>query len=136
MKVKDFELGIKYRKAMAIVAEGLVSPNGVTGQYYVISQSGNGRYLAATRSTFPPAGRCNCPDFKKRGGPCKHVLAAEIYEQAPANAQALARHHNISLDVLENRLVVDLAIGVRDQNTANALMVLLDGCRRLKAAGQ
>jgi len=29
-------------------------------------------------------GRCNCPDYEKRGGPCKHVLAVLIHSQTLA----------------------------------------------------
>ena len=42
-------------------------------RYGVPSQSQPGRfYLVDTRS-------CDCPDFQRRGGPCKHVLAVRMH---------------------------------------------------------
>ena len=32
----------------------------------------NVRYLADTRS-------CTCPDFQRRGGPCKHIVAVRLH---------------------------------------------------------
>ena len=42
-------------------------------RYGVPSQSQPGRfYLADTRT-------CDCPDFTRRGGPCKHILAVRLH---------------------------------------------------------
>jgi hypothetical protein len=42
-------------------------------RYGVPSQSQPGRfYLVDTRT-------CDCPDFRRRGGPCKHVLAVRFH---------------------------------------------------------
>ena len=42
-------------------------------RYGVPSQSQPGRfYLADTRT-------CDCPDFQRRGGPCKHILAVRVH---------------------------------------------------------
>jgi ribonuclease HI len=44
------------------------------GRYYVASSTGKSKYevnlIALT---------CTCPDFKKRGVKCKHIIAAEIF---------------------------------------------------------
>jgi hypothetical protein len=69
-------------RALGIILEGGIESNGVDGQYYVQSQSNNGRYLVAVPRVLPPRGKCSCPDgFAKRWGiRCKHILAAELYE--------------------------------------------------------
>ena len=79
LKVLDSPQARREAKARQIVAAGLVSPNGQDGQYYVISQSGNGRYLVRVARVGEPL--CTCWDFRKRGGKCKHILAAELYEE-------------------------------------------------------
>ena len=70
----------RFERARDILAAGLVSPNGRDGQYYVESQGGNGRYLVRVGRVGEPL--CNCHDFKRRGFRCKHVLAAELHEEA------------------------------------------------------
>ena len=46
--------------------------------YRVPSQSGNGAYIV---NTDPTKASCTCPDFAKRGRPCKHIVAVEIVIQ-------------------------------------------------------
>lgn len=68
-------------KGLAIWKAGQVSHNGARGQYYVASQSGNGRYLAAT--DWADCGRrCTCKDFQANKQTCKHIVAAELAEAA------------------------------------------------------
>jgi hypothetical protein len=99
-------------RALQILEAGLVSSNGVAHQYDVRSQSGNGRYLAATSTTCPPHGRCNCPDFEKNGEffPCKHIQAADIYEAAETYALHLIETHG--LHRVENELIRRLCAGL------------------------
>ena len=64
-------------KALQIAAEvgQWLKCRGADGskRYGIPSQSVAGLYyLADTRS-------CTCPDFVRRGGPCKHVLAVRIH---------------------------------------------------------
>lgn len=42
-------------------------------RYGVPSQSQPGRYFLVDART------CDCPDFQRRGGPCKHVLAVQSH---------------------------------------------------------
>lgn len=68
----------RLEKARQLLAQGSISPNGQPHVYNVRSQAGNGKYTLRTRRH--PAGRgCSCPD---RVIPCKHILAAEMYEAA------------------------------------------------------
>jgi hypothetical protein len=129
---KDIEK--RKSRALKIVAATNVSPNGAAHQFYVLSQSGSGRYLAATSEAFPPHGRCSCPDFKAHGHrfPCKHVLAAEIYEAAEVYAQALADRRGLTLGQLAARITYDLAHGVPKEH-ADWLTVLLHAAWRLEA---
>ena len=71
----------RFDRARDILAAGLVSPNGASGQYYVESQGGRGRYLVRVGDPL-----CNCVDFKRRGFRCKHIVAAELYEEAQREA--------------------------------------------------
>lgn len=67
----------RFSKAVELWQSGAVSHNGQPGQYYVLSQTGNGqRYLAA--SSWAACGlKCNCEDAR-RGHTCKHILAAGL----------------------------------------------------------
>lgn len=80
------ETQARYDRALAILAADLVTSNGSDGQYYVKSQSGNGRYLVRVGRVGTPL--CNCPDFRRRGWRCKHVLAAELLEERQAQDAA------------------------------------------------
>ena len=42
-------------------------------KYGVSSQSQPGRYFLVDTRT------CDCPDFTRRGGPCKHILAVRLH---------------------------------------------------------
>ena len=121
-------------RALQILEAGLVSPDGVAHQYDVQSQNGDGCYLAATSDTFPPHGRCNCPDFEKNGEffSCKHIQAAEYYESAERTVWAVCQRHGCTLSQLESRLLYDLCAGVPDPVMATKLTILLHTVRRLK----
>ena len=70
------ELGDRALRAVALVADGAVHPNGGEGSFYVTSQQGKDSYLVdLTAST------CTCPDWEQRAPEvngrklCKHILA-------------------------------------------------------------
>ena len=44
------------------------------GQYHVLSSTGKSKYVVDLAALA-----CTCPDFKKRGVKCKHIIAAEIF---------------------------------------------------------
>ena len=67
----------------------MVRRNGQAGVYYVSSDTGNGRYLAATPQAVCGA-RCTCPDYERRGSECKHIRAAMAYAEGQRVAQDLA----------------------------------------------
>jgi len=99
----------RYGRALALVEDGAVSPNGAIHQFYVQSQTGNGtRYLAATPEAFPAIGRCNCRDFVDFGRHndvrCKHIIASQIYERAETHVREQARKHDLTW-----QRVIDLA---------------------------
>lgn len=132
-KTKD-----RYQRALRLVEAGHVSPNGVAGQYYVVSQADRGRYLAATPEAFPPIGRCNCRDFqdfaRHNGIKCKHVQAAEIFESAEATAQAWAKKHGISLEQLGDRILWDINKGLPEPSATKAV-ILFQAAMRLAEGG-
>ena len=67
----DGDMGRQLR-GMAIAAMTEIKENPLG--FSVPSQSGNGGYVVATgEKEF-----CSCPDFEKRGGPCKHVYAVRF----------------------------------------------------------
>lgn len=123
-------------KALQIAAENSITANGVPHQFYVESQAGDGRYLAATPAAFPPLGRCGCRDFqdfaRHHGIICKHVQSAIIFEKAETYALTLAEKHQITMSQLEDRLLADLSYGVPEP-AATKLMILLHATRRLQA---
>lgn len=123
----------RYARALRIVEAGLVTTNGLDGQYYVKSQSGNGTYVARHRRVTGGALVCGCPDewAKERGISCKHIQAVEIFESAEACALELAQRHGLTLGQLENRILTDLVGGVPDELTAMRLSILLAATRRL-----
>lgn len=82
---------LRQQRAQAIVASGGVRKNG-TG-YYVASQSqAHTEYWASTE-------RCTCPDYKKRGGPCKHMLAVRLHTEGQAAAERAARKAQVAQDI-------------------------------------
>jgi len=75
-------------KGLALWRAEAVSPNGHPGQYYVTSQSGNGRYLSAT--AWAKCGRrCTCKDYQVNKRTCKHIIAAEMAEAADRIARKI-----------------------------------------------
>jgi hypothetical protein len=64
-------------RAEEIVEADGVNPNGGPGQFDVRSQSGSGVYHVNLE-----ARECDCPDHQQRGTYCKHLQAAELYEDA------------------------------------------------------
>lgn len=65
------------RKAEEILEAGLVSKNGSPGSYYVQSQNGSGRYTVDVDAQV-----CDCRDRANRPWLCKHLQAAELYQEA------------------------------------------------------
>ena len=61
-----------------------------------IRQLADGRYVvaSATRPNIEylvdlPAHTCTCPDYRRHGGPCKHLVAAEQTERASRPRQRI-----------------------------------------------
>lgn len=62
-------------RARAIISKGDV-PTVISREEFVMpSQSGNGKYKILHKEEW----ECNCPDFKKRGKPCKHIIATQFW---------------------------------------------------------
>ena len=87
------DLNGRLNKAIEIVKAGNVTCLR-SGLFKVKSQRNGGCYVV---DLF--AETCNCPDFLKRGGPCKHIFASRIFDKtteaneilvkAPQHVQAL-----------------------------------------------
>ena len=120
-------------------AKAEASPNGSDGTYYVQSQTDNA-IVYTTRHRRVTHGDlvCNCPDewAKERAIPCKHILAAEIYESAAAYALELGQRHGLTPCQLESRILYDLTRGVPEELTATRLSILLAAARRLQKKEQ
>lgn len=128
---------LRKARALKLVESGAVSPNGADGQFYVRSQAGNGRYLAALPSAFPPLGKCNCPDFRDfarhHGFQCKHIMAVQIHLRAEEYAHILAATHNLTLGQLENQILSDLCAGIPEP-MATKVVIILHAVQRLRLA--
>lgn len=67
---------LREKRAVAILAEKDAINKVDDDIFAVKSQAGGGRY----RIEWTGKGRkCNCPDYIKRGGQCKHILATRYY---------------------------------------------------------
>jgi hypothetical protein len=62
-------------RAEGLLEAGAVSKDGGPGKFYVESQSGNGTYNVDVTT-----GTCTCPDHQRRGTYCKHLQAAELFQ--------------------------------------------------------
>jgi len=64
-------------KAANIVAVRTVEPSPSGPGWWVESECDAGKFYFV----LPVGGHdtCNCQDYRQRGGPCKHALAAELY---------------------------------------------------------
>jgi len=128
-KTKD-----RYNRALKIVEAQHVSTNGQPHQFYVRSQNGRGRYLAATPKAIAPIGTCTCKDFvsfgRHNGIPCKHIQAAEIYELAEETAKKYADKHCLSYSRLGDKLLHDLNCGMVEP-LATKVTIVFHACLRL-----
>ena len=77
-------------RGLRLAASGMVRANGAAGQFYVDSDTGSGRYLAATASARCGE-RCDCLDHQARGTRCKHIRAAMAWAEGAQVAQELAQ---------------------------------------------
>ena len=78
----DGDLGRQQRGlAIAALLQEHIRPDPLG--YKVTSQSGNGVHLV----NFDRSPYCTCPDFEKRGLPCKHVYAALAFIQRGERAE-------------------------------------------------
>ena len=80
----------RWERGEGLWARGAASTNGAPGQWYVKSDSGNGRYLAATPWAACEM-RCDCPDHTQRGAICKHIIAASLAQAQKQVAAYLAK---------------------------------------------
>ena len=82
------ELADRALRAVALVADGAVRPNGSEGSFYVTSQQGKDSYLVDLA-----ASTCTCMDWEQRAPEvngrklCKHVLAALFARKLQPNGK-------------------------------------------------
>ena len=69
----------RLQKAKVLVQDSKVTPR--PGGYAVRSQTGSAIYLVTLDGMFPS---CTCEDFELTSEPCKHILAARIFEAQQA----------------------------------------------------
>ena len=124
----------RYHRALRLVEAQHVTPNGQPHQFYVRSQNGRGRYLAATSEAIPPLGTCSCKDWASFGRhneiPCKHIQAARIYELAIETAKTYAAKHMLTYSRLADKLLYDLNVGMKEP-LATKVVILFHACLRL-----
>lgn len=124
----------RYRRALKLVEAEAVSPNGQAHTFYVRSQSGNGRYLAATPDAVGPIGMCGCSDFQNfarhHSFPCKHIIAAQVFEKAEATARTYAAKHCLTFSRLADKLLHDLNCGMKEP-LATKVTIVFHACLRL-----
>src|ERR687886_1616669 len=83
------ELACRMERAALIVVQRSISPamapeNHGVG-YWVEASDGSREYWV----TLDPRGyrgdRCTCPDYRQRGGPCKHAMAVRLLQECEAD---------------------------------------------------
>jgi transposase len=67
------------QRGLAIAATCRIAQK--NGQWVVPSLTGNGHYRVNLKPASPVVPMCTCPDFEKRGQPCKHVFAVQFVIQ-------------------------------------------------------
>ena len=80
------ELACRMERAARIVAFRRIEA-GQGGGYWVQSEGSDREYWVYLSDRGYRADRCTCPDYKERGGPCKHAMAVRLL-QACERAEA------------------------------------------------
>jgi hypothetical protein len=80
-------LAVRAQRGRNLLSLGykIVGAVATPGTYFVTSPQGN-FYMVELSATVA---RCNCPDFKKNGMPCKH-LAGVMFHQSEIDAETEA----------------------------------------------
>ena len=110
-------------RGLRLAASGMVRANGAAGQYYVDSDTGDGRYLAATVSARCGE-RCTCPDHTTRGARCKHVYAAMAWAEGRRVVAELAERTGRTYADLADWIAGDLDKCDTDEARHKAEIVL------------
>jgi hypothetical protein len=79
------ELACRMERAAHIVALRNIAPamaasNRGTG-YWVEAADGSTEYWVVLDPRGYRGDRCSCPDFRNRGGPCKHAIAVRLLQK-------------------------------------------------------
>ena len=83
LKAAEPERGTRWDRAASIVALRTVEP-GIRAGWWVESECEANQWYWVFRPAGAPAETCMCPDYKQRGGPCKHALAVRLFLAAIA----------------------------------------------------
>jgi hypothetical protein len=78
MVAAEPERGMRWHHAAMIVALRRIEP-GINVGHWVESECVPGRYYFVSR-LLNGVEYCMCPDFRQRGGPCKHALAVRLFQ--------------------------------------------------------
>lgn len=88
-------------RGMEIVARGGQIRRVANSLFIVQSQVGNGWYEVRWKGHWV----CNCPDYLKRGVPCKHIYAVVFLSRLPeillTNAKELSRSPRRPCDIVD-----------------------------------
>ncbi len=78
------ELACRMDRAAHIVAlrriEPSIAPANRGACYWVQSECSDREYFVVLSERGYFADQCSCPDFKNRGGPCKHAMAVRLLQ--------------------------------------------------------
>jgi hypothetical protein len=88
------ELSVRLDRAASIVLAGGVQPGQAAG-WWVRSETRDTEYWVCQGANYR-VDRCTCPDYRQRGGPCKHALSVRLLEacqQREARVRAAMERH-------------------------------------------
>src|SRR5262249_37870383 len=77
LKAQEPERGARWDRAAMIAALRRRQPGTAAG-YWVESECEANNWYWVYRAAVSPVEMCLCEDYKQRGGPCKHALAARL----------------------------------------------------------
>ena len=79
------ELACRMERAALIVVQRTISPAVAAENqgtcYWVEASDGSREYWVVLDPRGYRGDRCSCPDYRQRGGPCKHAMAARLLQK-------------------------------------------------------
>jgi len=75
---------LRGRMERAIGLVGAVTPGRMSHVFFVASATEEGTSYIVRVNRRERSSTCTCPDHQQRGGRCKHILAAALWERGQA----------------------------------------------------